>query len=851
MTDRYKPILRALHLLVAIALLCLTAGRAVADVVGRLRFSVKNAADEKPLANAKIVLKDSAGTRPDVTMTTDAQGVATSPQLETRLWNVTTSAEKPDAFDADTRQITVAADTVTEVEVLLEPLKEKVIRVTGQKSFVNRGQTQTATRRDRDFILKFPTNPGNPQDLRRVIQTTPGASLDSANQLHVRDEHSATAIYLDGFYLPGALQGRAGALLNPNTIQSLDILTGGFAPEYGGETAAILNISLRTGSLKPSTDLLLEGGEFSTFDGALTASGQFGTPVGAPDANGRVGRRLSYFLDLSARRTQNALEPPQPDNQTAHNTGASLTGFGNFTYDSSANDQFKLTLNSAPASTQIANRAGLPDQYAAVGQGFGYIGHLSAADAATAGIISQEAAGQDINVRDTNDAGILNYRHTFSSQFSGLISFGLTHSGQEIRNNNPAVNQASLPADASIEFNPTIVRNNHQSQVQGSLTYSVKSHTFKGGILLDDQEGDEYYEFIPTSQLALNALATNAPSLAPAGTPQVDATGAPVLDAVGNQVYQADPANPNAPQVRVHRSGFYRAGYIQDTWNINRKATLNYGLRLDWYKQSQNLGQSIVNQTNLSPRVNFAYAITPRTIARLAYNRLFIQPPLAQGSVVGEPITPETLDQYDASMERQVGAGQTLKVAYFYKEMQNQIDTGLLVPFTQIGVFSSVNFDRGHARGLEISYDLSPRGAVGLSAYVAYSHSLNKPTGLQNTGAPVPVYNDHDQLNTLSAGLAYTLKSGANFGLNLYHGSGLASSVVNADANGDGPRTVRTQVDLSLSTGQRLFPGGRGGLTLSVSNLFDDQSVINFNSGFSGTRFVQGRRVQLSAAYRF
>ena len=849
MRDRSTPIPRCAALLAAIAVFCLlTASAAHADVVGRLRFTVKNAADEKPLTGAKLVLKDSANTHADVTLTTDAQGTVTSPQLENRAWQITASA---DTYQDDVRSVTVVGDTVSEIEVLLEPLKEKKIVIRAGKSLINKGQTNTTTRIDQDFIKKYPVTSGNPQSLNNVLRSTPGASPDSVNQLHVRDEHSATAIYLDGFYLPGAFQGRAGQILVPDNIQAIDILTGAYSPEYGGETAAILNINLRAGSITPLHSFYLDGGSYSTFDGALTLSGQVGGALGQPDSAGRVARRLGYFLDFSARRTQNALEAPQPDNQTAHNTGASLSGFGNFTYEASAKDQFKLTLNSTPAYTQIANRTGLQDKFASVGQGFGYIGHLSASDAATAGILSQDAAGQDINQRDTNDFGVLNFRHTFDNRLSGLVSLGLTHSGQEIKNNNPLVNQANLPGDASIEFNPTIIRNNHHVQAQGSLTYSVAKHTFKGGLLSDDQEGDETYQLIPGSQLALNALAANASNLAPAGTLQVDSSGNPVLDVNNNQVYLAEPNNPNAPVVHVHRSGFYRAGYVQDTWNATKKLTVNYGLRLDWYKQSQNLGQATVDQANLSPRFNTACLIDSKTIGRLAYNRLFIQPPLAQGSVVGQAITPETLDQYDANIERQVGPGQMLKIAYFYKEMQNQIDTGLLVPFTQIGVYSSVNFQRGHARGLEISYNLTPKNNVGINTYLTYSHSLNKPTGLQNTGAPVPVYNDHDQLNTLNVGAAYSWRSGANAGLNLYHGSGLASSVIFADANGNGQRTERTQVDLLLSSGPRLFPGGHGGVSFSVTNLLDDRSAINFNSGFSGTRFSQGRRYIFSLTGTF
>ena len=75
---------------------------------------------------------------------------------------------------------------------------------------------------------------------------------------------------------------------------------------------------------------------------------------------------------------------------------------------------------------------------------------------------------------------------------------------------------------------------------------------------------------------------------------------------------------------------------------------------------------------------------------------------------------------------------------------------------------------------------------------------------------------------------------------------GVASSVVFDDN-----RISRNFLNLTLSTGPNFFSTGRGGLSLNVENLFDHNTVINFNSGFSGTRFQQGRRVVVSGYKRF
>jgi outer membrane receptor protein involved in Fe transport len=863
MTDRYRPIRTALRVLaVSLLVWAAAAGHALADVFGRLHFSVKNAADEKPLAKAKIVLKDSANVRPNVTLTTDDKGNATSPPLDTRAWQVTTDAEKPDTYETDTRPVTVAADTTTEVEILLEPKKEKVFTIKSSRSQVNSGNTSNDTVRNQTFIDTYPVTGSNPQNLGKILTTDPGFVEDSVNQVHPRGEHNSTTLFIDGFELPDVLAGRAGAFLTPETLQSADIMTGGYAPEYGGETAAILNLTLRAGPIKPFVDAYFEGGGYATYNGGLTIGGQAGRALSKADANGDVARAFGYFIDVSLRTTNNALEPPQPDFQSAHNHGESQAYFGHFNYKASSKDELTFTVNSAPAYTQVADRTGLSSFFAPYGQGYGFGGErdqngninselLAGASAGALGsanmpLASQYAIGQDIYQRDVNDFGVLNWRHDFTEKLTSLFSVALVHSGQSILNNNPSINQGNLPVDSSLEYSPTIVRNYHHLQTQGSMTYSAQQHTIKSGLLYDDEEGDESYQLISGSQLALDAVAAADPVLAPAGTASATAT-----DVNGYPVYTPNPG-ATAPTVLVHRSGLYGAGYLQDTWKVTKRFTANYGARVDWYRATQNLGQTPVNTANVSPRINLAYLVAQRTILRTSFNRLFIQPPLAQGAIIGQAIQPETLNQYDVSIERQLTPTQKAKIAYYAKNMHNQIDTGLLVPNTQIGAYTAVNFTEGGVHGVEVSWDLTPRNNVGIGAFLSYTNSIAKPGGVIDgiPGLVAPTYNDHDQLNTLTTGVSYTWKSGASMATDLYFGSGLGSSILAANAANVGVRTPHSRLNLMATTGPGLFGGGakngRGGVTLSIENVLNDTSVINFNSGFSGTRFDQGRRIMLS-----
>ena len=835
----------------ASALLCLLPAAIVhADVFGRLRFTVHDTAG-KPVQGANVIFHDTAGVNADFNVVTDANGVALSPPLESRPWQVTVQNA---TFSTQTRTVTVISDTSTDVSLTLS---KRV--VTGTTTITVPGnKTATSTDRNLQFNHTIPSTGANPQNFQRLLLTAPGFVESSVNVVHPRGEHASTAIYIDGFQIPGALQGRAGPLLSPDIVQNADILTGGYAPEYGSETAAVLNLSLRDGPIKPFQTIRFGAGGYDTLDQELTFGGQAGA---APGEAGPI----RYLFNVINRTTDNSVEPPQPGSQSDHNHGRALTAFGNIDYQPSQNDKFSLLLNTAPAQTQVANRAGLPDSYAPVGQGFGYGGARNA-DGTSAGVTpdptlygsqvlpigSQQADGQDVYQNDENRFGDLNYRHNFGGALTGLLSLGSSSSRLDIRNNNPSINLGATDpntgllttVDNSIEFNPTILRKSSQSELSGSLTKTQGAHTIKGGLLLTQQSGDELYNIIPQSQLALDAEAANSPTLAPAGTFQTDADGNPLLDVLGDQLYAITPG-ASTPTVLVHRSGYYNAGYVQDTWNASRQVTLNYGLRYDSYYGKQSLSPDSVKKNYLSPRVNFAYAFTPQTSVRLSYNKLFSQPPLAQGAILGTNLVPQTTDLYEVDALHSLTPQQSVKASYYYKNARNEFDTGLLIPYTQFGAYTTLQYTSQGVHGFELSYNFVPHGQVGLDGYFAYTNSIAKPNGVDQTGAPAPIVNDHDQLNTLSAGLSYTFKSAAFAGIDAYYGSGEASSVLApigaSDSNlvNNGQRNSHYFINLRAGQPHLLGPVG---LELDIENLTNDVSVLNFNSGYSGTRFQQGRQ---------
>jgi len=858
----YHVLLRHVRLMTAVAAFCaaLTMPQSAchADVVGRLHVSVTDAGTSKPIPGASITLHDRANVRADILLTAAQDGTVLSPDLENHAWTVTTSA---DGYTDDTRDVTVVADVTTEVPVALQAVV--VQKSHSRIRIVHVATTTVGSVTTHQQVATIPITGNNPQSLQKLVTANPGFVQSSVNAEHPRGEHASTTIDVDGWELPGALQGRAGQFLSPQVIESADVITGGYSPEYGGEMAAHLNLSLRAGPITPFLSQTLAGGGFGTGYEETAFGGQAGESLEKDAETPYVPRRFRYFVDISDRTSNDTIEPPQPDNQDAHNGGHSGTAFGNFSYIAGSKDTISAIFNTAPASTDIANRTGLAGEFDAVGQGYGYGGARNADGTVPGGdptalggqkivLGSQQADGQDVYQNDDNRVGLVELRHKFSSTTSSLLSLGGTHSGLSILNHSPSISYDSFNPDGtlsvtdnSIEDNPNLHRDFDQGEIQGSVTSNAGSHVLKAGFLDNTQVGNESYQFIPQSQLALDALANIDPRLVPPGTIEMK-NGKPVLDVYGQPVYLLNGPGETTPTLNIHRSGFYRAAYAQDTWSATSRISVNYGVRWDSYHQTQSTGTD-VGLSKLEPRVNVTTTLGPALTGRLSYDSLFTQPPLSQGALLGEPIKPETIDQYDASLEKRITPIQSAKIAYYYKNIRNQDDTGILIPFTQIGAYTTLNYTYASVHGLELSYDVTPRRGIGSAGFLAVSISHAAPGGLDQTGAPAPTVNDHDQTFTLSTGYSYTRRDGASAGVDVYYGSGEASSVLQsaffANALDNGHRQQNSNFNLRFASPEI---GRHVKAELDVSNVFNTLDVLNFNSGFSGTRFEQGRLVMLS-----
>ena len=132
----------------------------------------------------------------------------------------------------------------------------------------------------------------------------------------MRGSHGQYTYYLDGAPLPSNVGGSFSDLINPKDIQTLRVYDGGFPAQYGGQLAAVFDVTTKGGHGRPNGFVQdLEQGY-----SAHQTTAEVGGSAGA----------VSYFASAIRHSSDFYLSP---QTQTPlHDSGLETVGFGKIVY---------------------------------------------------------------------------------------------------------------------------------------------------------------------------------------------------------------------------------------------------------------------------------------------------------------------------------------------------------------------------------------------------------------------------------------------------------------------------------------------------------------------------------------
>ena len=292
-----------------------------------------------------------------------------------------------------------------------------------------------------------------------------------------------------------------------------------------------------------------------------------------------------------------------------------------------------------------------------------------------------------------------------------------------------------------------------------------------------------------------------------------------------------------------HKTAELYGAYLQDEWRLTPELTVNYGLRAD-------LWAAYINESQISPRVNFVYKPVSPTTLHAGYGRYFTPPPLElvqAGDVAKFDGTTNAVDPslqtnaavavkseryhyFDVGINQDITPHLHVGVDAYYKIKTYVLDEGQFGPAM---IFSPNNTAKGLVRGVEFTVSYEKNGFAAWGNF-ARSQATAKGliTGQWQFSADDVAYMqshwfhlDHDQDWTASAGGSYKWGNTKVYADALY-GSGLYGGLTD-----DSELPSYVTVNLGMTHDFKLSPGHNLKLRFDITNVGDIKYEIREGNG--------------------
>jgi len=190
---------------------------------------------------------------------------------------------------------------------------------------------------------------GDSTPMNQVLLQAPGVVQDSYGQLHVRGDHANLQYRINGIMIPESISG-FGQTLDPRTIQSVKLLDGSLPAQYGERTAAVVDITTKSGAeLTNGGSVGITGGSFGTVNPYASLWGNSGN--------------WSYFFTANYLEDNVGIENPTSSRDPIHDRTNQIKGFGDVTYLINNNTRLSFLFGVTNNRFQIPNNPNTTPQF--------------------------------------------------------------------------------------------------------------------------------------------------------------------------------------------------------------------------------------------------------------------------------------------------------------------------------------------------------------------------------------------------------------------------------------------------------------------------------------------------------
>jgi outer membrane receptor protein involved in Fe transport len=745
-------------------------------------------------------------------------------------------------FAPSESDVHVASGSNSTVDVQLQQLvqgKEMVLEVKAKRHAVQTTQASSSKEVTSKQIEELPQ--GDNISLPHLLASTnPGVIQGPFGQTFIRGNHANIQYQIDGVQLPDSQTNTFGDVFTPRNIDHMEVITGGIPAEYGDRLAAVINIVTKTGPETPGGAAEVNYGSYDTFSPWAV--------YGGSNEKGDV----HYFMSAQYTTTSRGLDTPQPESD------GGTSGFSNGNQDQGGTDAIHDSSNGNNEFFKIDWFPDNDNKFSAIGfnnytsfQLPNYPSNFLPTDALFQPTFTDTAQNSNPNAyfwspfytddnQSEDDAyAELVWKHTFTEH--SFLQTAAYYKYSNIRVNNDPTNDLLMatyvPSSLGTASSASLFEDRHVNNagIKGDFTDRMNDRNlFKAGYQLQDS--------IASGPLDVGTATNN-------GTPT--GTNAAIPNYSGTfptytPIFSSTADNSTA-------NGLTESVYAQDDFTINKKLTLNVGLRFDavqYYFKHTASGDVNSTDDQLQPRIGLNYLVAENTKLHAFYGRLFQPAPLEDlrdtfvGLNLGNPlaffdIKPEKDNYYEVGIAQQIGT-HVINLNTYYKSATDMLDdTGLL----NTSIAAAYNYQTGYAYGVE----LSEQGQISSkwSDYFNYSYEIAKGQGASGglfalpPGTPIPqgnVFLDHVQVHTANAGLSYS-QDRIRWTTQGLFGSGLRTGPNNSVS-------MPSHFSMDTTIGYD-FHGdswlSKTKVSLDVLNILNNVYPLTYANGYNGPHYAAGR----------
>lgn len=671
--------------------------------------------------------------------------------------------------------LTLAAKTELAIEVV-SPLPPLQYRASSS--------TYGVSRKDVELLPR-----GNNANLEDVLVTIPSAVYGSLKQVHIRQDHANLQFRIDGVPIPDTVSSTFTDVITPRAWERADIILGGMPAEYGNRTAAVIDITTKSGTKPGFGSAQIFGGSNET----INPSFEYG---------GTIGEKFRYYILNSHTATNRGIEPPTLGHSIFHGQSERNQTFIRGDYQQDNHNNFTWLFLNSVAKYQIPTQPG--QELDPSGQA------LPLLQGSRPGFTPVASQAIDENQKENNQYAHMVWRHDINnSNFFSLAGY-FRHT------------RATFKTDP---FNVLA----YSPEIDGAQAADQDRTAYSGGLRLDYTYVHSKEHLIKTGFQFDRTQAINKTRITAFD------------DALTNIV------NLNSDNRLI---GYRQEFWLQDQWTPHEQWTFNVGVRGDavQYQTSEGQVSPRIGVTYRYNKANVFHAFygrqfTPPNLEAISFAKL---------NTAGTTAAPENTTNNTVRAERahyfEVGSYHALtswawlELAGYYKLSRYLSDAGQFGTTPLLNFFA---FERGWQRGidgalkLQVTENLTARGNVAWGQCKGYGlqsgHFLLEQKEINDINSQGGVFCDHMQTLTSSAIVSYRFQERTTITGQMLFASGLRTAV-DEEAKTNSTHSPSYTIYNASITHVVPLPWHNQKLLLGfdVVNLLDQKYFINQGEGSIG-----------------